>query len=169
MSAYKTVFLYVYIYIYIYIKLKVSRYMLWRRIGERRYSSYSYLTSALDGLSGQRHASRFTPGERTPGTHWIEGWVGPRAGMDAGARRKILCPCSGSNLDRPIVQPVVTLCCLSYRGSSIYIYICIYIYIYISMTRKYVHLRHLKGFSVNTFYTFSWTFRCVRVTPCLLW
>jgi hypothetical protein len=24
--------------------------------GERRYSSYSYLTSALDGVSGQRHA-----------------------------------------------------------------------------------------------------------------
>jgi hypothetical protein len=32
--------------------------------------------------------------------------VGPRAGLDAGARRKI-CPCRGSNLDRPIVQPVV--------------------------------------------------------------
>jgi hypothetical protein len=48
---------------------------------------------------------RFTPGERT-GTHWIGGWVGPRADLDAGARRKI-CPCRGSNLDRPIVQPVV--------------------------------------------------------------
>jgi hypothetical protein len=49
---------------------------------------------------------RFTPGERTPGTHWIGGWVGLRAGLDAGARRIILCPCRGSNLDRPIVQPV---------------------------------------------------------------
>jgi hypothetical protein len=38
---------------------------------------------------------RFTPGERTPGTHWIGGWVGSRAGLDAGARRKILCPCPG--------------------------------------------------------------------------
>jgi hypothetical protein len=28
--------------------------------------------------------TRFTPGERTPGTHWIGGWVGPRAGLDAG-------------------------------------------------------------------------------------
>jgi hypothetical protein len=26
------------------------------KCGERRYSSYSYLTSALDGVSGQRHA-----------------------------------------------------------------------------------------------------------------
>jgi hypothetical protein len=28
---------------------------------------------------------RFTPRERTPGTHWI-GWVGPRAVLDAGNR-----------------------------------------------------------------------------------
>jgi hypothetical protein len=25
---------------------------------------------------------RFTPGERALGTHWIGGWVGPRAGLD---------------------------------------------------------------------------------------
>jgi hypothetical protein len=55
---------------------------------------------------------RFTPGERTPGTHWIGGWVGLRAGLDAGARRKI-CPYRGSNLDRPIVQPVAK------RGNSL--------------------------------------------------
>jgi hypothetical protein len=29
--------------------VKLSRYMPWRYMGERRYSSYSYLTSALDG------------------------------------------------------------------------------------------------------------------------
>jgi hypothetical protein len=26
---------------------------------------------------------RFTPGERAPGTHWIEGWVGPRVDLEA--------------------------------------------------------------------------------------
>jgi hypothetical protein len=49
----------------------------------------------------------FTPWERTPNIHWIGGWVGHRAGLDAGARRKILCPCRGSNLDHPIVQLIV--------------------------------------------------------------
>jgi hypothetical protein len=46
----------------------------------------------------------FTPGERTPGTHWTGGWVGPRAGLDTEARRRILCPCRGSNLYLPVVQ-----------------------------------------------------------------
>jgi hypothetical protein len=40
---------------------------------------------------------RFTPGERTPGTHCTGGWVGPRAGLDAEGRGKILCLCRGSN------------------------------------------------------------------------
>jgi hypothetical protein len=50
---------------------------------------------------------RFTPGERTPGTHCTGGWVGSRAGLDTEARGKILCPRRGSNPDRPVVQPVV--------------------------------------------------------------
>jgi len=33
---------------------------------------------------------RFSPGERTPGTHCAGGWVGPRAGLDTEARGKIL-------------------------------------------------------------------------------
>jgi hypothetical protein len=88
--------------------VKLSRYTPWRHMGERRYSSYSFLTSALDG--GEWSASRTLPPGKEPPvpiTHWIGVWVGPRAGLDAGARRKILCPCRGSNLDRPIVQPVV--------------------------------------------------------------
>jgi hypothetical protein len=59
-------------------------------------------------MSGQHHATRprFTPGERTPGTHWIGGWVGPRAGLDEEARRK---KSSASVGDRtPVVQSVVS-------------------------------------------------------------
>jgi hypothetical protein len=41
------------------------------------------LTSALVG--GEWSASRSgscTPGEKAPGTHWIEGWMGPGTGLD---------------------------------------------------------------------------------------
>jgi hypothetical protein len=38
------------------------------------------------------HRPRSSPGERTPGTHFTGGWVGPRAGLDAEARGKILSP-----------------------------------------------------------------------------
>jgi hypothetical protein len=59
---------------------------------------------ALDG--GERSAScsgLFTPGEIVPGTHWIEGWVGPRASLDTVEKRKISCPCQESNL---AIQPI---------------------------------------------------------------
>jgi hypothetical protein len=72
------------------------------------YSSYSFTTSALDwGEGGQCHARRrFTPGERTPGTHSTGGWVGSRAGLDTEVGGKISYPCRGSNLDCPVVQSV---------------------------------------------------------------
>jgi hypothetical protein len=78
-----------------------------RRIGERRYSSTHSLTSALDG--GEWSASRpgrFTPRERAPGNYWIGGWAGPRAVLDAVAKRKIPSPRRESNPRPPIVQPV---------------------------------------------------------------
>jgi hypothetical protein len=54
------------------------------------------LTSALDG--GEWSASRpgrFTPRERAPSTHWLGGWVGPRAILDAEVKRKIPSPPPG--------------------------------------------------------------------------
>jgi hypothetical protein len=51
---------------------------------------HTFLTSVLVG--GEWSASRpdrFTPGEKT-GTHWIEGWVGPRAGLDNVEQRQFL-------------------------------------------------------------------------------
>jgi hypothetical protein len=50
-----------------------------------------FLTSAL--VRGEWSASRpgrFTPGEIAPGTHWIGGWVDPRAGLDDMEKRKFL-------------------------------------------------------------------------------
>jgi hypothetical protein len=92
--------------------------------GERRYSSYSFLTSVLDGGGGEvvsiTPRPRFTPGERTTGTHWTGGWVGLRVRLDAGVGRKILCVCQGSNPDRPVRSQ--TLYWLSYRGSCLKLY-----------------------------------------------
>jgi hypothetical protein len=45
---------------------------------------------------------RFTPGEITPLTHWIGGWLGLRAGLDIETRGKILCLYRGSNRGRPV-------------------------------------------------------------------
>jgi hypothetical protein len=76
-------------------------------LGEWRYSSTHSLTSALDGVEwSTSRPGRFTPRERAPGTHWIGGWVGPRAGLDAVVKRKIPSPRRESNPTTPIVQSV---------------------------------------------------------------
>jgi hypothetical protein len=57
----------------------------------------------------------------SPGTNWIGGWVGPRAGLDEVVNTKIPRPCRESNPRTPIVHPVVSryidcLLCNGYRG-----------------------------------------------------
>jgi hypothetical protein len=70
-----------------------------RRQREKEKSSYSFLTSALHG--SEWSASR--PGlERTTGTHWVGGCVGPRDGLDTEARGQILCACWESSAGRPV-------------------------------------------------------------------
>jgi hypothetical protein len=65
--------------------------------------SYEYYL-VLDGgeWSGSR-PRRFTTKERAPSTHWIGGWVGPRAGLDAVVREKIPSPCR--EMKHPIIRP----------------------------------------------------------------
>jgi len=48
---------------------------------EHSYSSTLSLTSALDGVGGQRTSRPFYPRE-TPGIHCTGGWVGSRTGLD---------------------------------------------------------------------------------------
>jgi hypothetical protein len=72
--------------------------------GKRRYSSYSFITSALDGgeWSASRPGRALAPGNGPPVPIVQEaGWA-----TDTEARGKILCPCRGSNLDRPVVQSI---------------------------------------------------------------
>jgi hypothetical protein len=66
--------------------------------------THVFLTSALVG--GEWSASRpgrFTLGERAPDTHWIGGWVDPRAGLDNVEKRKYL-TLPGPEL-RPLGRP----------------------------------------------------------------
>jgi hypothetical protein len=80
-----------------------------QRQGKETYSSYS--TSALDGVTGQRHASTaLYPQERPTGTHWMGGRVDLRAGLDIETRGKIL----GSNTGRLVCSQ--TLYWLSCTG-----------------------------------------------------
>ena len=46
------------------------------------YASTLSLTSALDGVNGQRQAPVALPPGKRPGTRHIGGWVGLRAGLD---------------------------------------------------------------------------------------
>ena len=65
------------------------------------YSSTLSLNSALDGVGGQRHAPAVLPPEKTRYL-LIEGWVGPRAGLDGCGKSRPLPP----GLDPRTVQPV---------------------------------------------------------------
>jgi len=57
-------------------------------------------------VSGQLHGpAALHPTERTPGTHWIGGWAGTRAGLEAEAKKDIFSPCGKLN---PVVQPVAS-------------------------------------------------------------
>jgi hypothetical protein len=82
-------------------KAKQSRYTPWWRLGGEEYGSYSFLTSALDGgVVSVTLRPRFTPGERTRGTHCTGGWT-------QRLEEKSFAPCRGSNRDRSVVQSVV--------------------------------------------------------------
>jgi hypothetical protein len=48
----------------------------------------------------------FAPRERALGTHWIGGWIGPRAILDAVVKRKIPSPHTKSNPRTLIIQSI---------------------------------------------------------------
>jgi hypothetical protein len=55
------------------------------------YRARFFLTSVLDGSEwSASRPCRFNPREKTPSTHWIGGWVGPRAGLDGMEKGKFL-------------------------------------------------------------------------------
>jgi hypothetical protein len=59
--------------------------------GEVELLLHAFLTSVLDGdeWSASR-PGRFILEERAPGTHWIDGWVGPSVCMEAIKKSKVV-------------------------------------------------------------------------------
>jgi hypothetical protein len=86
---------------------------LWRRRAEMRYSSYSFTTSTLDGVSGQHHApAALYPLAKDPWYPLDRRLVHPTASLDIEVRGTIIFLCRGSNLDHPVCSQ--TLYWLSY-------------------------------------------------------
>jgi hypothetical protein len=94
-----------------------------RRLGKRRYRSYSFSTSALDRCewSASRPGRALDPGKGPPGNHRTGCWVGLRAGLDTEATRKIffsLSEIEPRSPGRPARSQI--LYWLSYPGSQNY-------------------------------------------------
>jgi hypothetical protein len=65
-------------------------------------------TSALDGGEwSASHPGHFIPRQRVPGIHWIGDWVGPRAGLGTGGKKKIPSPCRDSKELRRARSPAL--------------------------------------------------------------
>lgn len=90
---------------YVPLKVKLNHYTPWRHWSERRYSSYSFLTLALDvGRAGGQHHASVTLSSlgKDFEYHLLGRWVGPRVGLDAEGRRKILFSSQGLNPDHAV-------------------------------------------------------------------
>jgi hypothetical protein len=86
-----------------------SRYTPWRRLGERKYSSYSFSTAALDGVSGQHHdPAAFYPRGKDPPAPIVQesGWA-PEPVWTQRIEEKSFAPAEDRTPDRPVVQPAV--------------------------------------------------------------
>jgi len=71
---------------------------------------HAFLASALDGSKwSASRPSCFTPWAKVPGTHWIGGCAGPRAGLDVAANRKQFLTYRESNPRRLACSLVITL------------------------------------------------------------
>jgi hypothetical protein len=90
-------------------KAKQSRYMLCGAWGERKYSSYSFMISALAGGEwSSSRPGRTLPRRKDPRYPLYRRLGGPQSRSGhRGYRKKILCPFWRSNPDLPVVQSLV--------------------------------------------------------------
>jgi len=69
---------------------------------EWEFSSMHFELALDGGEWSASRPSRFTSRERVASTHWIGGWVGPRAGLDAVSKKII--PRRESNPYHPVAS-----------------------------------------------------------------
>jgi hypothetical protein len=100
-------------------------------------------------VSGQLHAPAAIPSVKAPGTRWIGGWVGSRAGLDA-METRISFPWRTSNPGRPARS-------CRYTDWDTYLYRHIYIYII------YIFVRIYSGNGVWLYICVIWNFRYLGV------
>jgi hypothetical protein len=81
-------------------------------LGGEEYSSYSFSTSALDGgeWSASRLGRALAPGKGLPVPIVREARWAPELVWTQKLQEKSFRLCRGSNLDRPVVQPVARHC-----------------------------------------------------------
>jgi hypothetical protein len=89
-------------YTFIKVKIKLSLFLTKLHAMKTYWGSGGIALRILDLATRWRWMVSFTPRplyprERAPGTHWIRGWVGLRAGLNAMVCRKIPSPCPDSN------------------------------------------------------------------------
>jgi hypothetical protein len=73
---------------------------------------HAFLTSTLNGSNwSASYIGHLTPGKSLSSTHWIGGWLDPRAGLDATVKRKKSLPfsCLESNPGHPAHDLVTIL------------------------------------------------------------
>jgi hypothetical protein len=90
------------------LKLKLPHHTPWRRLGGEEYSSYSFPTSPRDGgeWSASRSGRALAPRKGTPVSIVQEaGWISEPVWTQR-PEEKSFRLCRGSNLDRPVDQPV---------------------------------------------------------------
>jgi hypothetical protein len=80
---------------YVYAKLKLSHYTPRRRLGERRYSSYSFSTSALDGGEWSASPAAIWPQGKDFRYQFCRRLGGPQSRSGYRGYRKILSPLPG--------------------------------------------------------------------------
>jgi hypothetical protein len=92
-------------------RLKTVRVLAMKAYGGVGVDEYThiFLTPALAGGEwSSSRLGRFTPWERAPGTHWIGGWVDPRASLD-NVEKRIFVTLPGLEL-RPLGRPALSQC-----------------------------------------------------------